>query len=140
MDLGNVAILPGLVNAHTHLEFSELTKPLEPAESFTDWIRALVGHRWSRTLSPETIIAQGFTEACNTGTSAIGEIATEGWSPKVFLRKQQDTPLGTDAPAQVVVFRELLALAPERIEAQLAIAKEHLTSASSRKRASSRAD
>ena len=39
-DLGNVAILPGLVNAHTHLEFSDLTEPLgEPGIGFPQWIR-----------------------------------------------------------------------------------------------------
>lgn len=125
IDLGNTAILPGLVNAHAHLEFSELSLPLKPTEPFTSWIRALVSHRRSRTLSPETIIAQGFAEAIHSGTKAIGEIATAGWSPEVLLQEQHRDP-GSRQHCQVVAFRELLALVPERIEAQLAIAKEHL--------------
>jgi len=45
-DLGNVALLPGLVNAHTHLEFSLLETPLGRAEmSFTDWIGEVVAFR-----------------------------------------------------------------------------------------------
>ena len=37
--LGNVAILPGLVNAHTHLEFSDLPSPLgQPGMGFAQWV------------------------------------------------------------------------------------------------------
>ena len=38
-DLGSVAILPGLVNAHTHLELSYLRGALPPASEFVTWIR-----------------------------------------------------------------------------------------------------
>ena len=45
-DLGNVAILPGLVNAHTHLDFSDLANPLgERGISFVDWIRRVIDYR-----------------------------------------------------------------------------------------------
>ena len=37
--LGNVALLPGLINAHTHLEFSSLAAPLGTAgSSFSTWL------------------------------------------------------------------------------------------------------
>ena len=48
VDLGNVAIIPGLVNAHAHLEFSSLDSPIEPARPFTDWIGRLLAHRRER--------------------------------------------------------------------------------------------
>ena len=38
-------IVPGLVNTHTHLEFSLVERPLEPALPFSDWIRSLVAYR-----------------------------------------------------------------------------------------------
>ncbi len=45
-DLGDVAILPGLINPHTHLEFSDIEKPLgAPGMAFPDWIRHIVNHR-----------------------------------------------------------------------------------------------
>ena len=49
IDLGDVAIIPGLVNAHTHLEFSDLEKPLgEPGMSLPWWIRAVIEQRSAR--------------------------------------------------------------------------------------------
>ncbi len=126
VDLGNIAILPGLVNAHAHLEFSNLALPLEPAQPFIDWIRALVGQRRLRTIEPKSIIARGYAEATRNGTRAIGEIATADWSPEVFLGAPPAAEPGTDPACEVVVFRELLGLSPERIEEQFAIAKQHL--------------
>ncbi|MDX1969905.1 MAG: hypothetical protein SFV23_22215, partial [Planctomycetaceae bacterium] len=45
VDLGNVALIPGLVNCHTHLEFSLLKQPIEPFQPFIDWIRAVLRYR-----------------------------------------------------------------------------------------------
>ncbi len=45
IDLGDVALIPGLVNAHTHLEFSLLREPIPTAGRFTDWIRSVVKYR-----------------------------------------------------------------------------------------------
>src|SRR6188768_817301 len=44
-DLGNVALLPGLVNAHTHLELSWLRNRVPPAPRFTDWVKTLFATR-----------------------------------------------------------------------------------------------
>src|SRR5437660_8686035 len=52
-DLGNAAILPGFVNAHTHLDLSGLRGHCPPTADFTDWLRAVIRHR--RGLSPEQI-------------------------------------------------------------------------------------
>lgn len=120
-DLGDVAILPGLVNAHAHLEFSLLEQPLEPALPFTSWIRSLVAYRRS-TLPPDgdkkqTALATGLNEAAASGTTLIGDIATEGWSRCAF---------GGEGP-RVISFRELIGLRPETVESQLAIAQTSLT-------------
>lgn len=120
VDLGDVALLPGLVNAHTHLEFSDLTTPIQPPRPFTDWIRNLVSHRRSRTRGSKSVVGQGYREATETGTRLMGEIATESWP----LDVNDMTP-----PGQVVVFRELLGLLPEQSAEQLSIAKTHLESA-----------
>ena len=44
-DFGRVAILPALVNAHTHLELSYLRGRVPPAQSFHAWVKALMALR-----------------------------------------------------------------------------------------------
>lgn len=40
-DLGEVALLPGLVNAHCHLAYTSLARTLPPPSSFTGWIHSM---------------------------------------------------------------------------------------------------
>lgn len=115
-DLGNVAIIPGLVNAHTHLEFGHLSSPIAPANPFTKWVRNLVAERRERDANDMRGVAQGYRECVNAGTRIIGEIATSEWPSEV----------GEDGQAEVVVFREILGLRPEQRFEQLEAARRHL--------------
>ena len=46
VDLGDVALLPRLINAHTHLEFSDLKHPVGTRGiAFTDWIKLVIEKR-----------------------------------------------------------------------------------------------
>ena len=48
-DLGHAVLLPGLINAHTHLELSWLWGKVPPAASLPDWVSNLMGQRFART-------------------------------------------------------------------------------------------
>ncbi len=82
-DCGNAAIVPGLVNAHTHLDLSGargLVPPTDP-DHFTDWLRGVIAYR--RTRTPEQVqgdIRAGLAECLRFGTTLIGDIAAEGAS------------------------------------------------------------
>ncbi len=115
IDLGNAAIIPGLVNAHTHLEFSDLPAPVQPALPFTEWIRSLVAVRRASPAS-NAIIQQGLAECRATGSTTVGEIATQDWHAADYRH----------ATVRVTTFRELIGLRPERAAAQLDIARNWL--------------
>ncbi|REJ85607.1 MAG: hypothetical protein DWQ29_11205 [Planctomycetota bacterium] len=111
----DAVIIPGLINAHTHLEFISLEQPLA-ADSFAAWIRAVVAHRRTRSISNAAAAKIGLRDSAASGTVTVGEIATKGWSGELFA----------DTDLRAVIFRELLALHPDRIPGQLSIASEHL--------------
>src|SRR5262245_36387950 len=53
LDLGNVALIPGLVNAHTHLEFSDALGPLGiSGMPFPRWLPAVIEYRTLRNGPP----------------------------------------------------------------------------------------
>ena len=110
IDLGDAVILPGLVNAHTHLEFSLLAEPLRPAaghDGLPGWIRSVVAsRRGSVRESLDASIRGGLVESAAEGVTAIGEIATRVAEPHL-------DPTGP----RMRVFREGLGLAPERRDA-----------------------
>ncbi|MGZ8461505.1 MAG: amidohydrolase family protein [Candidatus Deferrimicrobiaceae bacterium] len=80
VDLHGLAILPGLVNAHTHLSIPRLPGregiPASSSLSFVDWILRLIEWRWNAPpgeFADNVGAAAG--EAVSGGTTTIGEIA-----------------------------------------------------------------
>lgn len=79
VDLGEVAVMPGLVNAHTHLELSYLRHGVPPAPTFIAWIRGVMAARRRRPdpRSPEIMAAvdAALDEAIGCGTAIVGDIS-----------------------------------------------------------------
>jgi aminodeoxyfutalosine deaminase len=78
-DLGRVALLPGLVNAHTHLELSYLHGRVARRDRFLDWIRELMAARREYPDAADPVILQAATKAIATaratGTALIGDVS-----------------------------------------------------------------
>src|SRR5215472_12746881 len=75
VDLGEQALLPGLINAHCHLDYTCLRGKIPPPKSFADWIRAINAEK--AKLSPKDYIAsinEGFAEAKRFGTTTIANL------------------------------------------------------------------
>ena len=113
VELGHVALIPGLVNAHTHLEFSLLPEPIPATGRFTDWIRRVVAYRREHGDVTSLAIRAGVAESLRSGTTLIGDIATTGWASSDYRA----------AGFSGVVFQELLGLGDERVASQCELAR-----------------
>jgi cytosine/adenosine deaminase-related metal-dependent hydrolase len=104
VDLAEQALLPGLINAHCHLDYTCLRGKIPPQTSFSDWIRAINAEK--AKLSPNDYIAsinEGFAEAKRFGTTAIANLIA---SPKLIPQ--------IHAPIRTWWFAELIDIrAPE---------------------------
>lgn len=130
LDFGDGVVVPGFVNAHTHLEFGALTEPTSPRDTpvpFAEWLRELIAARRAAALerSPESLrderrtgVVLGLDELSRSGVTMVGEIARPDW-PEATLA----------GPVDTLVFLELLGLSRARVEPLLAMAKAHLNRA-----------
>lgn len=79
VDLGQVTLMPGLVNAHTHLELSHLRDQIPPASDFVTWVRGVMAtRRPGAGPSADTVAAgiqAGIDEAVASGTVLVGDIS-----------------------------------------------------------------
>ena len=115
LDLGDAIILPGLVNAHTHLEFSTCERPLDPSGGLPSWIERVVQLRRSQGESSnhaadtaEEAIRRGLAESAAGGITTIGEISTLA-SFTAYAMSAAEGP-------RVRIFREGLGLSATAID------------------------
>ena len=104
-DLGEVVLLPGLINAHCHLDFTVLRGAIPPQRSFADWILQINGLR--RDLSDDDYlasIANGFAEARRWGTTTIANVE----SMPALLDRMAPPPLRTWWFAELIDVRPRL--------------------------------
>ena len=111
LDLGNVALVPGFVNTHTHLELGTLpASPPDPATNGRDqvqWLRQVIRQRldFSQDQIADTVQAN-LKEAMHAGTTLLADITTSGRS----------WPALSSAPIRCVVFSELIGLRRQRAQ------------------------
>ncbi|MFM8291603.1 MAG: amidohydrolase family protein, partial [Planctomycetia bacterium] len=110
IDLGDAVLVPGLVNAHTHLEFSGLERPFAVAGGMAAWIGRVVGWRRERDAAGDAeatraaAIHAGCRECAVQGVTTVGEIAT-GPLPAAVGRQR------------LRVFREVIGLSAAAVAA-----------------------
>jgi cytosine/adenosine deaminase-related metal-dependent hydrolase len=116
-ELGNVAVIPALVNAHTHLEFSDLATPKgQGTELFADWLHMVIAHRASSGNSAADAVESGLQQCAVAGVAYVGEIATEPVPPDGLA---QSTVGGTR-------FLELIGTSLPRVDEVVDAAREFL--------------
>ncbi len=101
VDFGDVALLPGLVNAHTHLELTDYHGRMSPSP-FWDWLPQLVALRGATP--PETeqaAVGRGARLSLAAGTTLLGDIS----------RPHQAWPILKESPLRKVCFAELISFA-----------------------------
>jgi cytosine/adenosine deaminase-related metal-dependent hydrolase len=111
-DLGDGVLLPGLVNAHCHLELSHLAGKLPPvAGGFVAWVEAVVASRGQHTSQEiESAASAAITALEASGTVALGDVS----NTLAHLERLSASSLSA------VVFLELLAWDPALAQSTLA--------------------
>jgi cytosine/adenosine deaminase-related metal-dependent hydrolase len=120
--LGRVALLPGLVNAHTHLELSYLRGAIDPSARFVDWVRPMLAARRALVdrAAPAVLTAarRAIEEARAAGTVLVGDVANS----------LETVPLLREAGMRAHVFHELIGFSPGDADALVAEARRAVDS------------
>lgn len=105
VDLGESALFPAAVNAHTHLELTGLAGAIPAGLDMASWILAMMRAR--SALTPDDLArgaADGVAMLRASGTAAVGEICTAGASVRPIV----------ESGLRGVIYYELLSGDPAR--------------------------
>ncbi|MBV9618141.1 MAG: amidohydrolase family protein [Verrucomicrobia bacterium] len=119
VDLGDQVLLPGLINAHCHLDYTCLRGKIPSHQPFADWIRAINDEK--ARLSPKDYVRsinQGFAEAEKFGTTTIANLTA---FPELI--GQINEPIRTWWFAELIDVRD-----PKRAKEIVDLAEEQLKS------------
>ena len=91
-DFGQSVICPGFINAHTHLELTDLAGRVEPGDSFVDWLYGLVSLRRQSPPSEAQVraaVREGVSQSLAAGVTRVGDITTSATlTRKVLVRSR----------------------------------------------------
>ncbi len=103
-DLGNVAVLPGFVNAHTHLDLTPIPSDPDRPDGTEDevrWLRRVIEHRRATTAdASREAIERNIAASLAAGTTAVADVTPAGLSWDAL----------SGSPLRGVVFAEVLGL------------------------------
>ncbi len=117
IDLGDGLLLPGFVNAHTHLELSHLAGRVPPDRDFASWIsrltRALRADGNDETVVGEAV-RRGRELSLTSGVTTVGDITR---LPDITRPVLADGPLRVLSHGEVIAFGKLRGRLAERLQA-----------------------
>jgi len=105
-DLGDVVMLPGLVNAHCHLDYTHMAGLFPPQKSFCDWIKLITTEKAHWTFSDYAAAwLEGAKMLVRSGTTTVADIeAVPELLPDVW----------TATPLRVISFLEMTGVRSRR--------------------------
>ena len=91
LDLGEVILMPGLVNAHCHLDYTDMAGQLPPPQTFTDWIPLITAAKtaWDFSEYARSWL-NGAQMLLRTGTTTVADIEA---IPDLLPELWEATPL-----------------------------------------------
>ena len=86
-DLGDAVVLPGLVNAHTHVELSWMNGEPPAGGTFMTWLADLVARRrGADETAARAAAGKAIESMLARGTVAVGDVANESWAAPLLAR------------------------------------------------------
>lgn len=111
VDLGDAVVLPGLVNAHVHLELSWMAEAPPEGDDWATWVADLVRRRTGEDPRRAADRARSATRAIEErGTVAVGDVANRDTAIEALI----------DSGLRGVVFREVFGLRDADVDDALA--------------------